>query len=37
MMHGEVWHGVYPTLHPRRCIVIDVRYKHREIPNEPNN
>ena len=37
MMHGEVWHGVYPTLHQRRCIVIDVKYKHREISNDPNN
>lgn len=31
IMNGEVWHGAYPTLHPRRCLVVDILYKDKEI------
>jgi hypothetical protein len=31
VMNGEVWHGAYPTEHKRRCLVVDILYKDKEI------
>ena len=31
IMNGEVWHGAYPTQHPRRCLVVDILYKDKEV------
>ena len=31
IMNGEVWHGAYPTQHQRRCLVVDILYKDKEI------
>jgi hypothetical protein len=27
ILHGDVWHGTYPTLEKRRCLVVDILYK----------
>lgn len=37
IMHADVWHGVYPTQHPRRCLVLDMNYTYDENMYEPNN
>lgn len=31
IMNGEVWHGAYPTQHKRRCLVVDILYKDKDI------
>lgn len=37
IMDGAVWHGAYPTLHQRRCLVVDIMYKFKDDNNDPNS